>query len=209
VTEQAQLILFLKAPRLGAVKTRLAAALGPEAACAAYRVLVDRLVTQLAGIDGVELRFAPDEAEPEVAAWQRPGWSTVPQGAGDLGMRLHRAFAEAFARGCQRVAVIGSDCPDIQPADIQAAWLALDEVDVVLGPARDGGYWLIGLPEPQPDLFTNMPWSSDRVLAETLARCRTRQLKCRLLRELTDVDELEQWQDFQRVHLRPGRQTPL
>jgi uncharacterized protein len=199
-----QLVLFLKAPRAGMVKTRLAAALGPERACAAYRVLVDTLVRQLAGIEAVQLRFAPDDAQAEVAAWQQPGWSTAPQGPGDLGLRLSRAFAEAFAHGRERVVVIGSDCPELQGTDVRAAWLALDEADVVLGPARDGGYWLIGLRQPQPELFAGMPWSSERVLEETLARCRARQLKWQLLRELTDVDELEHWQEFQALRLAGG-----
>ena len=87
------LSIFVKAPRAGAVKTRLAMTLGPEAACAAYRCLLDTLVKQLAGIRNGELRFTPDDAAAELTSWRRDGWAMRPQGPGELGVRLQRAFA--------------------------------------------------------------------------------------------------------------------
>src|SRR5262249_38381516 len=139
------LIIFLKAPRVGTVKTRLASALGPEAACAAYRCLVTTLLDQLDGLKNVQLRFTPDEAQDEIRPWRRARWTLAPQGSGDLGTRLGTAFREAFAAGWQRVAIIGSDCPYVQRSDVNEAWTALENNDVVVGPAVDGGYWLIGL----------------------------------------------------------------
>jgi rSAM/selenodomain-associated transferase 1 len=191
-----QLIVFVKAPRPGFVKTRLAAALGPDEAAAAYRALAERLFAHLAGLTEVELRYTPDEALYEIQPWLRDGWRAQPQGAGDLGERLTRATEHAFVAAARRVAVIGSDCPDVSEADVRAAWLALAENDVALGPASDGGYWLVALREPQPGLFARMPWSTDEVLATTLERAEALGLKVALLRTLSDVDTAEDWERF-------------
>lgn len=191
-----RLILFLKAPRPGYVKTRLASALGAEAACAAYRRLVETLLPRLAGIDDVELRFSPDDACAEIAPWLQRGWTAAPQGPGELGARLARATREAFAAGAKRVAVIGSDCPRVTAEDIASAWGALARDDVVLGPAVDGGYWLVAMRRPEPRLFSDIAWSTGVVLEQTLAQARAAGLSVKLLRELPDVDTPEDWQRF-------------
>ncbi len=189
-------IVFLKAPRPGEVKTRLAATLGGNAACDAYRRLVAETLAGIQSIPGVELRFAPDDAREEIVPWLRRDWIAVPQGPGDLGTRLQHAFAEAFTAGAERVVAIGSDAPDVNAADIRSAWRELRGHDVVLGPATDGGYWLIGLNTPRPELFDNIPWSTDQVLAHTLQRARQMQLRIQLLRILADVDTEEDWRGF-------------
>ncbi len=191
-----RLLIFLKAPRPGHVKTRLAAALGPERAAEAYRQLLGTLLHRLAELPSAELRFAPDDAAPEIQPWLHPGWTRSPQGPGDLGQRLTNAFAATFASGAERVVIIGSDCPDVSVCDIEFAWSALHTNDVVLGPATDGGYWLIGLRRPAPELFTAMPWSTPQVFAETCARCARHRLRLQLLRELTDIDEPADWLSF-------------
>ncbi len=191
-----RLIVFVKAPRPGFVKTRIAQALGAETAAAVYRALATRVLANLAGLERVELRFAPDDALTEINPWLRPGWSARPQGAGDLGARLHRAFVEAFATGARHVVVIGSDCPDVQPEDIQRAWHSLATADLALGPARDGGYWLIGLTQAQPRLFAEMPWSTAEVLPQTLGRADALGLRVARLRELADVDSAADGQRF-------------
>jgi rSAM/selenodomain-associated transferase 1 len=191
-----QLIVFLKAPRPGAVKTRLASTLGIEAACATYRQLVDTLLNRITSVDSVTLCFAPDEAESEIQPWLRQGWRATAQGQGDLGERLDRAFQIAFANGAKRVLIIGSDCPDITVADLDAGWSALEFHDVVLGPATDGGYWLIGLKLPQNLLFREIPWSSSLVLQTTLARCGAARLRVQMLRMLSDIDTEEDWLRF-------------
>ncbi len=192
-----QLIVFVKAPRPGGVKTRLAQSIGPAAACAAYVRLVDTLLDRLAPLPGVELRYSPDDAESEISHWLRPGWRASPQGDGGLGERLARAFASTFHEGATRAAVIGSDCPAIAPSDIEETWVALERVDVVLGPAEDGGYWLIGLRHPQPQLFLNIEWSTSSVLRQTLDRSAASRLECHLLRPLADVDTVEDWHRLQ------------
>jgi hypothetical protein len=191
-----RLILFLKAPRPGAVKTRLAATLGAAEACAAYRRMVETLLRQLAELQNVELCFTPDDAGPEIEPWAKPTWRLMAQGSGDLGCRLDRTFRRAFDEGAERIVIIGSDCPEVGTSDIQAAWMALSSQDVVLGPATDGGYWLIGLRAPRPEVFADMQWSTNAVLRETLDRCRAAGLTTHLLRELTDVDTEADWRRF-------------
>lgn len=191
-----QLLIFVKAPRAGAVKTRLAESVGATAACAAYRTLVETLVKHLCDLREVKLCFTPDDAASEIRPWLRDGWSRAPQGDGDLGARLHRAFADVFAAGVTRAVVIGSDCPAVTSRDIEAAWRALATHDLVLGPARDGGYWLIGLRAACPALFEQMAWSTSLVLDETLRRAERLGLRAKLLRELADVDTATDWQEF-------------
>jgi len=194
-----KLIVFVRAPRLGEVKTRLAEAIGKEAALSAYRVLVDQLLENLECLQNVELRFTPDAGRAELVPWLRPGWALMPQGEGDLGERLGRAFQESFAEDNQQVVIIGSDCPDVSVTDIESAWRELLTHDVVLGPASDGGYWLIGLRRPEPSLFENVPWSTASVLETTLNRVRNAGLTFHCLRELTDIDTAEDWNEFNRA----------
>ena len=191
-----KLIVFVKAPQIGAVKTRLAESIGAAAACAAYRQLVAVLLERLRTLPEVELRFTPDGAIDEIRSWVKHGWTCQPQGAGTLGDRLQIAFAASFAVSARRVVIIGSDCPSVRPEDIRRAWAALLTHDVVLGPATDGGYWLIGLRQPQSGLFEGISWSTDSVFADTIVRARNAELRVEILRELEDVDTEEDWRRF-------------
>ena len=199
-----RLIIFVKAPRLGFVKTRLAKHLGNEAALDAYRTVAQLLLSNLKSFSCVELRFSPDEAINEISPWLlHPEWTAQPQGNGDLGQRLTRAFDEAFSSGARSVAIIGSDCPDLLPADIEEAWVALESNDLVLGPAQDGGYWLIALRKAAPMLFEGVAWSSEFVLEQTMAKAAAAGLKVHLLRQLADIDTASDWERF--VKGRAGR----
>src|SRR5438477_9325323 len=191
-----KLIIFVKAPCPGFVKTRLAEAVGPEKACVAYRKLVTTLLDRLGPIKEVELRFAPDDAASQMAPWLRPAWTAAPQRGGDLGERIRAAFDDAFAAGCERVTIIGSDCPAITANDIADSWNLLAQYDAVLGPAHDGGYWLIALKAPAPDLFTNIDWSTPRVLEQTLANLARTKRSFHFLRQLRDVDTADDWNRF-------------
>ncbi|MEP6664309.1 MAG: TIGR04282 family arsenosugar biosynthesis glycosyltransferase [Verrucomicrobiota bacterium] len=191
-----RLVIFVKAPRLGQVKSRLAAGIGESAACAAYKRMVEQLMENLQGLENVEIRFAPDEGEDELRKWLGGKYDFRRQRSGDLGERLHRAFQENFNPGHERVVVIGSDCPYVTKADIESAANSLATHDVVLGPATDGGYWLIGLSEPQPALFEDIPWSTEAVLETTLCRIRSENLSIYRLRTLDDIDVAEDWGKF-------------
>ena len=186
-----KLIIFVRAPRVGEVKTRLASKLSREGACAAYRQLVQALLRNLRKVAHVELCYTPADAEGEIRPWLQPGWTCTPQVDGDLGVRMLHASAGG------PTLIIGSDCPYVTAKDIREAEDALLSHDVVIGPATDGGYWLIGTRQPQPALFADIAWSSESVLAETLSRARANGLKVHLLRLLTDVDTAEDWEAFQ------------
>lgn len=199
------LIIFVKAPEPGQVKTRLAETLGAAAAARAYAMLVETLLARLSGFNDVELRYAPETAFSQIEPWLRKGWRARFQGDGNLGDRMQRALAEAFASGAQRAALIGSDCPYVEPSDIEAAWSELEAHDAVFGPAQDGGYWLIGLKQMTPALFESMAWSTDQVLVETLRRARQAGLRIHTLRTLVDVDVEADWVQFMEWQARGRR----
>ena len=193
-----RLIVFLKAPRLGMVKTRLAQTAGQERALKVYRELVETVLEGIRTVPNVELHFTPTDALSEIQPWLRENWTAHAQGDGDLGKRMQRAFADAFTCGAERVVIIGSDAPEVRTGDIRAAWKELKSHDIVVGPAIDGGYWLIGLRAPQPELFREISWSSEQVLGQTLARAKSVGLKIQLLRILADVDTEEDWNAYVR-----------
>lgn len=191
-----RLLIFAKAPVPGNVKTRLAASLGAQAACEAYETLVRYLVRQLRGLSNVTVLITPDEAVSTAEVWKQPGWQILPQGEGSLGERLERNIARAFQDGAVNVLAIGSDCPYVSASEIRAAFRQLGGCDVLVGPSTDGGYWLIGLKQPRPELFRDMAWGTDQVLGETLRRCKSAGCSIGLMSILEDVDELPAWQRF-------------
>jgi rSAM/selenodomain-associated transferase 1 len=160
--------------------------------------MVETLLKNMGAMRTAELRFAPDDAEDEITPWLRNDWRAEPQGGGDLGERLARTFESAFASGAERVVIIGSDCPEVKSADIRTAWKELKTHDLVVGPAIDGGYWLIGMRQAHPQLFDGITWSSEKVLGETLQRARSLGLSIQLLRILSDIDTEEDWNAYVR-----------
>ena len=170
---QPRLVVFAKAPQPGLAKTRLIPALGPEGAAAlAGRLLDHALMQALASSMGpVELCMSPAPGD--------PAWETIrlpdavrcqAQGEGDLGERMARAVHRVTAEDGQPVLLMGSDCPALTAAVIREAARQLQTHDAVLLPVADGGYVLIGLKSPCPELFTAMPWSTSAVADETLQR---------------------------------------
>ena len=193
-----RLIIFVKRPEPGRVKTRLAASIGPEAACRVYVELLEGLFTRLAVLSGVELRVAPDDAVTTQTEWLRTGWSLRPQGHGDLGERLKRGFQEAFAQGATRVLAIGSDCPYVESHHIADAFGRLAKNDVVIGPALDGGYWLIGMKHYRPEMFSGIDWSTARVRAQTELQAQNGDASVALLEPLEDIDDRASWERFKK-----------
>ena len=157
-----RIALFARYPTPGAAKTRLIPALGPDRAAGLHRLLVERTLAAMrsSGL-AFEVRIT-GAAAAEFAAWLGSDVPLVDQGTGDLGERLVRASAP--------VILIGSDAPDLDAAHLRAAATALGRAAAVIGPAGDGGYWLLGLSRPMPSVFTAMPWGSDAVAGETIAR---------------------------------------
>ena len=194
-TASRRVIVMLKYPRPGTVKTRLVPALGEHRACALHRALVAHTLAATAEFSArnpfpvtVEARVAGAPEEAAARAWLGPAVMLREQGDGDLGRRMERAIAAAFAEGAESVVVIGGDCPELTAAHLSAAFAALAEVDAVLGPAADGGYYLIGLRRPLPALFHGISWGGPEVFAQTLAAARALAVAPALLTTLRDVD---------------------
>jgi rSAM/selenodomain-associated transferase 1 len=191
------LVIFARAPQLGRVKTRLAAELGDQRALAVYRELAERAVGAVRGAAPViVVSYAPPDAADEMTCWLGGDLLYDPQAAGDLGARMHAAIAARRAAGARRVVVIGTDCPGVTAPVVRSAFAALDDADLVLGPAADGGYYLIGMREPHAVLFHDVPWSTDRTLAVTLERARAARLRVALLHTLRDVDTADDWRAY-------------
>jgi uncharacterized protein len=183
--------VFVKAPIPGRVKTRLAVAIGPSGAAELYWRLGRQVVGSAAGSGyRTTVWFTPAREGQFVREWLN-GVARVAfraQAGTTLGDRLANATASEFAEGARRVVIVGSDCPGVDRRLIQQAFTALGEHDVVLGPALDGGYYLIALAAPQPALFRGISWSTAAVAVQTRARARALGLSCHLLQPLRDVD---------------------
>ncbi len=187
-----RLLVFVKRPRAGEVKTRLGRDLGPEDAAELYRAMAEQVLAATAPAPGGyarEVWFAPAGAARDIAAWL-PGETRRAQAGGDLGRRMDGAFASAFARGATRAVLIGTDAPALDRDRVERALDALRHHDLVLGPATDGGYYLIGLGASRPGLFRGVAWSTPAVLQATLERAAALGLRAALLDELRDVDTL-------------------
>jgi rSAM/selenodomain-associated transferase 1 len=187
-------VIMLKAPVPGMVKTRLAAALGPEEACAIYRRMVERVISELPAAWPLEVHGTPPEQMPLLAAWLGPRPRYRTQSEGDLGERLIQASEAAFASGADSVVLLGGDCPWQTRAIFQECVKALVTHDVVIGPACDGGYTLLAAKNLHRPLFEGIAWSTASVLADTLARASVLGLRVALLEPLEDVDDLPAWQ---------------
>ncbi len=189
------LIVFARAPELGRVKTRLAAEVGDGAALRAYRTLAEQVIAAVSASAtySVTVAYTPPDAEPAMREWLGPGVTLRPQSGGGLGARMAAAIADAISGGAERAVVIGTDCPDVTPDVVAEAFTRLGAADVVLGPASDGGYYLIGMSRPHRALFEGIPWSSAGTLRATLARARAGGLSVALLDERRDIDTAEDW----------------
>ncbi len=182
---------MVKAPRAGEVKTRLAAAIGSDRAVAIYRAMGERIVAAIRPVADVTIWYDPPDARREVTAWLGDA-TYLAQPGGDLGARLAAVFRYQQDHGPRtRAVAIGADAPEIDGSTLQAAERVLREVDVVLGPALDGGYYLIGMSSPHPELFRDIPWSTGDVAARTLDRCKALRLTVRQLPPLRDVDTVD------------------
>lgn len=189
------LVIMVKAPRIGRVKTRLARDIGAVEAWRIYRTIAADLIRRLAADARwrTVLAVTPDEAA-GAPLWQS-GIVRTGQGPGDLGRRMQRLL-DRFAAG--PVVIVGSDIPGLSPAHVAAALRALGKADLVFGPAADGGYWLVatrGRPRP-PRLFENVRWSGPHALEDTIENARG--LKVALLGALEDLDDAASYRRWRR-----------
>jgi rSAM/selenodomain-associated transferase 1 len=187
------LIVFVKLPAPGQVKTRLAKAVGADTAAALYRCFVaDTLATARQGGHAPLVFFHPPESAPAMAAWLGKEITFLPQHGNDLGARMSDALRTALA-GCGRAVLIGSDCPDLPSTLLQEAFEALITHQAVIGPAGDGGYYLIGFtPEGfRAAAFTGIGWGGPDVFRTTMARLTEEGIKVHILPAWNDVDDYD------------------
>jgi len=205
-----RLLVFLKYPAAGQVKTRLAARLGDEAAAAIARASAELTLKRLEPFQPATLIcLDPPEALEDVRAWIGPGWACRPQQGTTLGERLAEATSAMFARGARRVVVIGADSPWLTADDVAAAFEQLNANDVVLGPTEDGGYYLIGLSRAAPALFDGIAWSTPQVCAQTRQRAGLLGLRVHLLPQGYDLDHVEDVRRFVTEERSAGGKDPL
>jgi rSAM/selenodomain-associated transferase 1 len=176
------------------VKTRLAAATSPEwAARVAEAFLLDQIERLTAVSARLVLAFAPASAEKAFANLVAGRFALVSQTTGDLGDRMANFFAAQLQAGAKRVVLLGTDSPTLPLVYVEQAFQGLANADVVLGPATDGGYYLIGSARRLPPLFEHVVWSSSRVLAQTIAQLTDPSWRIALLPPWYDVDTIEDW----------------
>ncbi|MDT8414168.1 MAG: TIGR04282 family arsenosugar biosynthesis glycosyltransferase [Flavobacteriaceae bacterium] len=179
------LLIFARNPVLGKTKTRLAKTIGDENALAVYRILLNHTVSETIAIRADKRVCYADFIDSQ-DVWRNDVFQKQKQNGSDLGERMRRAFEDAFAEGYQKVIVIGTDLLDLKTELLENAFASLDDFDVVIGPAADGGYYLLGLKAPIVHIFENKAWGTDTVLRDTLSDLETKSV-C-LLETLNDID---------------------
>lgn len=185
------LIIFVKNPELGKVKTRLAQGVGEEMALRIYKELLNHTKKTTLGVAAERLLFYSENIATQ------DGWSTDDfhkhlQSDGGLGDRMSKAFGQAFEYG-RPVLIIGSDCAQMNASIIEDGIKQLATHDFVVGPAEDGGYYLLGMRQFMPAVFENITWSTENVLSCTLDIMKTNNWSYFLLPELSDIDYAEDW----------------
>ena len=188
--------MFLKYPERGAVKTRLAHALGDDPAYELYLRFIADLAAMTCEVEAetVMVYAGPDDAVfPDF-----PSVRVIRQRGSDIGGRMYHAFLDVFALGFERAALIGSDCPDLPVRLVNDAFEKLAAADVVLGPGTDGGYYLIGCNRDTlcESMFSDIPWSTDAVFTETLKRAAREGLVCAQLESWSDIDEMDDLKQY-------------
>ncbi|MFH1379921.1 MAG: TIGR04282 family arsenosugar biosynthesis glycosyltransferase [bacterium] len=185
------IILFVKYPQKGKVKTRLAADIGSAQATALYKNFIKDILSLTKTITSeVCILFDPPAKQSKFKKWLGPAYQYYPQSRGDLGERMKNAFIFGFNQGYANIIILGSDSPDIPPRILKSAFTTLNGQKSVVGPSYDGGYYLIGFNRKffNPDIFTEIPWSTDRVMEKTIEKFKKNKLSFRLLPLWHDVD---------------------
>jgi hypothetical protein len=197
VSSSDRVILFLKSFQAGHVKTRLAARLGDRGALKVYTAMVADLLVKLQPLRSILVPYFDTLLDPadhplNVSAMPSRGLLKIQRGV-DLGERMSSAFREVFAGGVERAVLIGSDIPQINSKLLEGYFTALRAFPMVIGPAVDGGYYLIGFQRKHfdPSFFRGIEWSTERVLEQTLDKARSLELPCHVGTELQDVDTVE------------------
>lgn len=182
------LIIFVRKPEAGKVKTRLAATIGNRQALKIYQQLLQHThsITKPLGCDKI-VYYNPDIQHGDL--WDEGNFRKARQAGGDLGERMKEAFRKGFETGYRHICIIGSDCYQLTTPILENAFELLNNHQLVIGPSQDGGYYLLGLTALQEALFEEKQWSTASVLGDTVSNAETAGLNFALLPELIDIDE--------------------
>ena len=194
LSEGSSVILFVRSPERGRVKSRLAAAMGEKMALELYKGFVlDIIETLRQGCYPLRIFFYPRESKDRIEKWMGKDFAYVSQQGSDIGERMGNAFVQSFSEGSEQLVLIGSDIPDLTNSIINRAFSSLHKGDAVLGPASDGGYYLIGFKATSflPDVFHGIHWSTSSVYRETMEIFRHSKYRVHTLPQWNDVDTLD------------------
>ncbi|MDY6823715.1 MAG: TIGR04282 family arsenosugar biosynthesis glycosyltransferase [Thermodesulfobacteriota bacterium] len=206
-TQTAAIILFVKAPVSGQVKTRLAATLGDDTALDLYQCFVTDMLAMVESLSHpLRIYYHPPDAGPAVQRWLGDRYALFPQQGQTLGDKMQHAFSQTFDDGIEKAVLMGSDFPDLPATIVTEAMAALDTAPAVIGPATDGGYYLIGFTAAgfSPGVFSDIPWSTDAVLASTCKRFQASGIRPYILPPWLDIDTENDLKQF----IANCRQTP-
>ncbi len=187
------LLIFIKNPERGKVKTRLAVTLGDKKALSIYEKLLSH-TRQVTHSLKVAKQLWYSDFIPEKDGWPQSYFKKKLQQGDDLGRRMQFAFEDGFKSGYKKIVIIGGDCAELQTVHIKNAFKALENNEAVIGPANDGGYYLLGLKRPVRHLFKNKQWGTGTVFEKTIMDFEKQSISYELLEELRDIDTEEDWE---------------
>ena len=188
------LLFFIKNPEKGKVKSRLAAVIGDDSAVNLYKNLATKMLSTIKkGTFPFAVCFYPKKADKAIKDWLGSDYRYIPQRGADLGERMKNSFVEAFKMGSERVVLVGSDIPDLSLEVIEEAFFSLKVEDAVIGPAYDGGYYLIGFKKKtfSPQVFERMAWGTERVFEDTMKVLKNLNQRVHTLPFRRDIDTIE------------------
>ena len=190
------LIIFVKYPEKGKVKTRLAKTVGETEAAEIYSIVAKYIIDKFSNSDfyNTSVYYSPPEKEKEVTDWLlNASVKFFPQRGNNLGEKISNAFENCFKKGAKNIVIVGTDCIEITSQDINQTFNTLggNNSQIVIGPANDGGYYLLGLNTFKKELFESIDWSTEKVLPQTIEKIKKNKLNYNLIHELSDIDEIE------------------
>lgn len=185
------IIVFIKNPELGKVKTRLARTIGDDHALKIYKYLLQYTKDVVKNVSADQLFLFHGGKLIDSNKWSILNCDNRLQNEGDLGVKMDSAFRYVFSKGFDKAVLIGSDCLEIKLEHIESSFSKLERADIVIGPAEDGGYYLLGMNKYNSSLFRNMPWSTNNLLEKTIEVAIAECLNYKLLPVLSDVDYIE------------------
>ena len=198
------LVVVAKAPMPAKVKTRLSPELSPDEATSLYRCFIRDRIREISLLKDIDLAisYTPADSKEFFIKFLSNGFQLFPQRGKDLGQRLHNILVDKLQQGYQAVSIVDSDTPDLPRSIVEQSFqlLGSDGVDAVFGPCHDGGYYLVGMRQPHPELFQNISWSTGTVLQETLAQAEKSGIRAKLLQQWNDLDTYEDLLEYYRKH---------